>query len=123
MQEVRPDPQQDPEAWREYWKGQIVAAQELPEYEIDGVRYSRIPYGQESSHVAFVNRPCHDCGVTIGQLHVPGCDAEVCPQCGGQAIACDCEYFPGDCEQAKRAVWEFRLDPTVENARRLGFRV
>ncbi len=115
--QVRPDPQQDPEAWREYWNSQIAAAQEMPEYEIEGKRYSRIPYDYQ-----MVN-PCHDCGVVIGQLHVPGCDMEQCPQCHGQAIACHCNYFPGDCEQSKRAIWELSKNPTVENARRLGFRV
>lgn len=35
-------------------------------------------------------RPCHDCAVLKGQLHVEGCDAEVCPRCGGQLISYDC---------------------------------
>lgn len=122
-EQVRPDPREDPEARREYWNAQIEAAQSMTEYEIGGVRCSRIPYGQESSEAKFADGPCHDCAVVVGQLHVSGCDAERCPKCGGQAIACPCEYFPGDSEQAKRAVWEFRLDPTPEHARRLGFRV
>jgi len=33
---------------------------------------------------------CHDCHVAPGELHVPGCDVEVCPDCGGQWIACGC---------------------------------
>jgi len=37
-------------------------------------------------------RLCHDCGVAEGALHVPGCDMERCPFCGGQLIGCDCCY-------------------------------
>lgn len=119
--QVRPDPQQDPEAWRAYWISQIAEAQDTPEYKIEGKRYARIPYGQESSDARF--GPCHDCDVIVGQLHVPGCDSEMCPKCEGQAITCYCNYFPGDSEPAKRATWELMKNPTVENARRLGFRV
>jgi hypothetical protein len=72
----------------EGWAQQIAAAQRQTEYEIQGRRYQRIPYGKERGFSA--SRPCSDCAVHRGQLHVPGCDIERCPRCSGQKIACGC---------------------------------
>lgn len=73
-----------------------------------GKRYKRIKYGYESNLDEKGNpyldddgkpfdwvkitteNPCHDCGVKRGMYHVEGCDAEICPKCGGQFIGFDC---------------------------------
>lgn len=52
----------------------------------DGVERARIPYTKELGYPAH----CVDCSTPRGQLHHPGCDAERCPRCGGQAISCEC---------------------------------
>ncbi len=73
-----------------------------------GKRYKRVKYGDEKildkngkpycdekgipydmAKIA-EEKPCHDCGVLKGEYHVEGCDAEICPKCGGQYISFDC---------------------------------
>jgi len=76
---------------------------------LNGSEYPKIKYGEEiwldeKGHL-FKNedgtiidwvkiaqeRPCHDCGVVYGEIHVPGCDIEQCPRCKGSLCSCFCE--------------------------------
>ena len=44
---------------------------------------------------------CPDCGVEVGEFHLPGCDVEVCPKCTGQAIGCGCSSGEDDEEDTE----------------------
>lgn len=79
----------------EAWPERIQEAQQIHTYTIGGILYLRIPYGAENGGWA-ADRPCHDCRVVKGQFHVPSCDVEQCPACGGQAIGCDCGHAEAD---------------------------
>ena len=52
-------------------------------------KYKRIKYGESPYDI---DERCHDCNAKEGNYHHPGCDTEVCPICGEQAIGCDCDY-------------------------------
>jgi hypothetical protein len=78
------------------WPEKIQAAQWQTNYIIGGEEYLRVRYGEEQDDWGADKKPCHDCRVIKGQLHVVGCDGEECPLCHGQALTCDCPYEEKD---------------------------
>ena len=87
----------------EGWPERIQEAQKVATVVVDGKEHNRVRYGDESEDWGADRGPCHDCGVIKGEFHVPSCDAERCPACGGQAIGCDCDYeSSGDASTSSR---------------------
>ena len=72
------------------WPDKIAAAQTLTHYTIGGQRIARIHFGDDDPR--WGQKPCLDCGVLKGQLHVPDCEYEKCPGCGEKrAGGCFCD--------------------------------
>ncbi len=76
------------------WPQRIKEAQEIVSVRIEENIYPRVKFGEEKRDWGAERVACRDCGVVKGQFHVPNCDVEQCPKCGGQLISCDC----GDAE-------------------------
>ena len=76
----------------EGWPEKIQAAQNVLSYALNGKSVPRVRYGNEQDDWHAQTVPCHDCRVLKGEFHVPSCDVEECPVCGGQLISCDCPF-------------------------------
>jgi hypothetical protein len=75
------------------WPERLRLAQLETTCRPNGVEMSRVRYGDEKDDWGANERPCHDCLAIKGEFHVPFCDAEQCPACGGQLwYGCDCEW-------------------------------
>jgi rRNA maturation endonuclease Nob1 len=76
----------------EGWPEKIAAAQNILSYTLNGQSMARIRYGDEQEDWNADRVACHDCRVVKGEFHVPSCDVEECPVCGGQLLSCHCAF-------------------------------
>jgi hypothetical protein len=94
------------------WIDHYTQAQNEKTVILLGRRYRRLRYGKEPIPEGapedfkvlwadVITRPCHDCGVIAGELHLDGCDMERCPRCSGQYFCCDCRIEQDKLEEAR----------------------
>lgn len=75
----------------EGWPEQMLAAQEITTLRVGDRELPGVRYGEESDDGGANERPCGDCAVIKGELHVEGCDVERCANGDRQRISCGCE--------------------------------
>ncbi len=89
-------------------------------YLIKGELYNPIKFGEEDSDWVGdgENPTCGDCGVHVGEQHLPACDTEICPCCGGQMLSCDCGVIyeiTNESEEEIKKLIEKQKEENIEN--------
>ncbi|MBK7908000.1 MAG: hypothetical protein IPJ78_15760 [Gemmatimonadetes bacterium] len=74
------------------WPERLRLAQQVTQCTPNGEARARVRFGDELEDWGADRGPCHDCAAVKGEFHVPGCDVERCPECGGQIHACECDW-------------------------------
>lgn len=77
-----------------HWCAQEMSAASsctVAAFHLDGRPFEMIAYGADPGERASGLR-CADCGVVLGGLHHPGCDAQRCPSCRDQMVSCGCRF-------------------------------
>ena len=64
-----------------------------------------------------MNEPCPSCATSVGQLHEPFCNRELCPFCGDFITSCECIFEVLALSDAERVLVEEFIDDSVEPLR------
>ena len=87
-------------------------------YLILGELYRPIFYGEEEDcwgDYEDEENTCGDCGCHLGEQHLPNCDIERCPRCGGQMLSCDCGAIYPVSDEERNLIPEIKKQQEIEN--------
>ena len=87
-------------------------------YLIRGELYRPIFYGEEADcwgDYEDEENTCGDCGCHLGEQHLPNCDIERCPRCGGQMLSCDCGAIYPVSDEERNLIPEIKKQQEIEN--------
>ena len=87
-------------------------------YLILGELYRPIFYGEEEDcwgDYEDEENTCGDCGCHLGEQHLPNCDIERCPRCGGQMLSCDCGAIYPVSDEDRNLIPEIKKQQEIEN--------
>lgn len=104
-------------------KGIDIAVQEYnanykENYLIRGELYRPIFYGEEEDcwgDYEDEENTCGDCGCHLGEQHLPNCDIERCPRCGGQMLSCDCGAIYPVSDEDRNLIPKLKKQQEIEN--------
>lgn len=86
-------------------------------YLIRGHLYRPIFFGEEDDFWDFEeDDTCGDCGCHYGKQHLPNCDIERCPCCGGQMLSCDCGVIYSIDDTNKDDIPRLKHEQELQNA-------
>jgi hypothetical protein len=76
--------------WEAFTEEEFLRGRALLLIPINGMIFERVKFG-DSGHFSDEYECCPDCGAEKGQVHIPVCEMERCPNCKGQLGSCPCE--------------------------------
>src|SRR5215470_10485747 len=110
----QPTNQMSHDLGQEWWRQHFATAAMETTYWIGTKVYPRLPHPASCFSGGEMDC-CPDCGAEVGELHIPGCDLERCPKCGGQAISCWCDVEEGRFRRTKNFLHYGGFDGPTED--------
>src|SRR5262249_25944201 len=81
--------------WGAFSEEEFLRGRSLPTLTVNGMPLERLKFGN-TGHFAEEYDCCPDCGARPGDVHIPICEMERCPNCKRQLSSCPCNIdLPG----------------------------